>query len=85
MVLASDGRAKINNVSIWTHIMRLQVEDVWVIYLNIDAGIEKSMSVKQNNKSITGEYRGARASEDKQKEEEWRRGVHSMEHSSANF
>lgn len=33
MVLKSDGRAKINNVSIWTHIIGSHIEDVRLFIL----------------------------------------------------
>ena len=61
--LVSDGRAKINIVSIWAHVTRSQLKE-FRLYSDMEAGIEKSMSVKWNNKSVAGESRGARAFED---------------------
>lgn len=72
MVIKSDGKAKINNVSIWTHIMGLQVEGVWVIYL-IWRQEKRRIYLRKNTKSVTREYKGTRACEDKQKEEEWKK------------
>lgn len=62
-LLVPDGRVKMNIVSIWAHITRSQLKE-FRFYSDMEAGIEKSMSVKWNNKSVAGESSGARAFED---------------------
>lgn len=84
LVLKSDGRAKVNNVSIWTHIMGSQVEDTLVSYLNKEAGREEAMFEAEHKvcdwrtqrcKGIWGQI----------KRTGMEKVVPSMEHFSANF
>lgn len=61
VALTSDGRAKIrNDVGIWAYIRGWQAENLLVTYLNLEAGIERCLMLRQNKRAMTGEYRGCK-------------------------